>query len=546
MICTNKEKITVMKTKFLIFVTMVVAIMSVFALTAGAKEAYLEPIPDELSFDNDPSEYFIVFDGKEYFENNGATISRFNTAKMDAELERLGVSKSEIGTKYLTKFIFPQYMGDEGSETLVTYVNLNSLKLDQTYFWNRVGYISVAPTVTKLHDMNQSVSQLRCIDFGEGSQLTAIPGYLCNGAGRLKSVKNFPRYLPDGIGTYAFNRAKYAFSGELYINTTSVGESAFNNAFTYVTGLTFGELFTSAKQQSFSIRENETGLGAPRLEYIEFECDVTKISLREIGNDKGSFVFAAGSGNQRSSFTNLKCVILSNEANANIVEGTTVLTSLNANLLLNEDPTKVVVYKAHNIDPTTTQITYESILKDGVKSALCGRCAKAQSTSVAPIFTAKGYSVSNDGTGIAGGYFINKEALVEWKQYGGKDVTFGIMLLNPKYLAQGSFINESGVVNSTQGALNVEMTSAEYSSFDFMISNFTLEQATLEIVIAGYVVVDGKYEFLQADYSLSKTPAVSSVTRSDASLYTVTMASIKQNNNLTYLPEYTVQTKEEE
>ena len=533
-----------MKRRILLLIALVSAMIFAFAVNAGAKSLYLEQIPDNLKTTNDTSEYFIVIEGEEYYKNNGSEVYGINTSLIQEQMGELAKTYSDVesglGTKYLTKFIFPAQIG----ETTVTYFYLNNGEFKSSrYFKGVCGAIVIPATVTRLGDMNDAVAQLRSIEFEENSQLRKIPTCFARYATKLKEIKNFPTNLVDGIESQAFVNCNNAFTGELYLNASKIEFKAFDNALANVKGIVFGPLTANLGEQALSAGET----GDVQIEYLEFECDIRNVTFCESTDTgfKGVFYFGLNSGSQRKPLSKLKCIILSNPAQASTPDGTSFQSFFSYNVFFNGNETNPV-YTSHKIDEAKAQITYESILREGVKSASCERCTKAQSTAVAPIFTAKGYSTNDDDTGIAGGYFINKEALSEWKQYGDRSVTFGIMLLNPKYLAQGSFFKEDGTLNSTQGALNIEMASAEYSSFDFMISNFSSAQATLEIVIAGYVIVDGKYELLQAEYSFSETPAVSRVTREEASLYTVTIASVKQNNNLATLPEYIVPVKEEE
>ena len=205
-----------------------------FTIMASARTVYLEEIPDELSYEGDTATHFVVFEEEKYYVGSGSTIDGFNTDEMDADMAAAGIDSSKIGTEYLTRFNVPAYMGD----TLITYVNLNSMK-SHRYFSGKCGYVQLAGTVSKIHDMNEKTAQLRCFDFGENSQVTVIPGYFVNSSQRLYSVKNFPKYLTV-IESNAFNKCYNAFSGELYLNAVTIEQSAFNNCFNHVTGLVFG------------------------------------------------------------------------------------------------------------------------------------------------------------------------------------------------------------------------------------------------------------------------------------------------------------------
>lgn len=256
-----------MKKKIILLTVMVIAIMFIFAITAGAKDAYLEPIPDELLFDDDTVTHFIVFEGEEYYTQSGASVVGLNTENMDAQLGKLGISASDIGTTYLTKLIIPQYMG----ETLITRVHFNNgtaFKNNTTYFKNKVGYIEMSGTVSQVTDMNDTTGQLRCLDFGENSQVEEIPYYFCKQSYKLKSVKNFPQNLTK-IDTQAFANCPYAFHGELYVNAVTINQKAFDNSLNHITGIVIGPDTESIATQAFTNLNSEVGLSGmtPMLKY---------------------------------------------------------------------------------------------------------------------------------------------------------------------------------------------------------------------------------------------------------------------------------------
>ena len=121
--------------KLLLSVFFVVLALCSLVIVASAKEAYLEPIPENLLWDGDTVTHFIVFDDEKYYLGNGSTINMLNTEEIEKSLSALGIT-SGIGTTYLTKFVFPAYMG----ESLITYIDVNSSIKTHTYFRNVCGY----------------------------------------------------------------------------------------------------------------------------------------------------------------------------------------------------------------------------------------------------------------------------------------------------------------------------------------------------------------------------------------------------------------------
>ena len=530
-----------MKRKATISLLFIALFVVAFAICVSARTVYLEEIPQELKVQNDSFTHFVVFEEEKYFTGSGATIDGLNTDVMNADMESAGIDASKIGSTYLTRYNIPAYMG----ETLITYANLNSMK-SHAYFNGVCGYVQLAGTVNQVHDMNDCVGQLRGFDFGENSQVTQIPECFVRFANKLKELKNFPKNLSGGIGPQAFCNCYDAFSGEIYLNATSIAYKAFDNALENVTGITFGPLTKSFADQALSAGET----GDVQIEYLEFQCDITQVTFQEsIDATKGVFYFGLNSGSQRKPLSKLKCIILSNPAQASVADGRSFQSFFSYKVFFNTS-TENPVYTSHALVQEKTAVTYESLSKPGVKSTPCSRCIYSAKQELDAIYTSKGYAVKDNGTGIDGGFIVSQKALTEWQEYGGaQNVKFGIVIFNPKFLKEDAIFDANGRINCDSGALQVEFENLSYETFNFMISNFTDAHANLELVIAGYAVVDGDYskaELNQKSYALTETPAVSTVTRGKNTLYTITISTVKKNQSVSSLPEYVVPSTNEE
>ena len=107
----------------------------------------------------------------------------------------------------------------------------------------------------------------------------------------------------------------------------------------------------------------------------------------------------------------------------------------------------------------------------------------------------------------------------------------------------------NGKITAKEKALQVEITTTDYSVYSFVINGFTTEYAkSFELVIASYAISNGKAEFIQSEYALSDTPAVSMVEKNDGCLYTVSLNTVVSQNSLEKIPAYTIPTnnKDEE
>ena len=157
-----------------------------------------------------------------------------------------------------------------------------------------------------------------------------------------------------------------------------------------------------------------------------------------------------------------------------------------------------------------------------------------------PVFTAledNGYSINADGTGIAfGGFVVNTEEFKLYNDLNEDDISFGIFVANPKYL--GDTFMANGEVNATSGFLKVDMTSDEYTNIKIMLDGFTGTAQNLELVISLYAEVGEDVEYIQSEHTAC---ANAKVTKSDATLYTVTLNSVANKpykDMLDALPEY--------
>ena len=192
----------------------------------------------------------------------------------------------------------------------------------------------------------------------------------------------------------------------------------------------------------------------------------------------------------------------------------------------------------------------DGFAKAGVKTFKCtnwDKCtAENQEIALLPIFNAleeNGYSTNGEGIAF-GGYTINIDALNEYNDFFENDLSFGIIVANPKYL--GDTFMKDGEVNATGGFLMVDMTSNEYTNIKLMLDGFTGNAKNLSLVITLYAYTDvNDVEFIQSEDTLS---ASAKVTKTDATLYTVTLDSVKAQAGtaIPELPEYVVPSKEQE
>ena len=491
-----------MKKKIFLILAIMAMLVCLFAISVSAKDVYLEPIPDELKASNETFTHFVVFEEEKYFTGSGSTFNGLNDSVMDADMAAAGIDKSKIGTEYLTRYNFPAYMG----ETLITYVNLNSMKTHK-YFKNVCGYIQLEGTVNKVHDMNECVSELRCIDFGENSQVTEIPVCFANWARKMASVKNLPRNLTS-IGQDAFNSCYGAFRGELYISATTIGANAFNNAISNVTHLILGPNVKTIGRQALTVlfaiqHHNEIPTFyapediKPALVSIEFQCDVSQINFAYQGNNSGSFYFPATT--PRSPYEKLETIILSHPNNAKYVTEGSIFNDFTAdgvNILFNDsDGLDDYVTAKHNFT-ILDGISYESYTEEGKKTMKCADCGAISYKSVAPLFTCLGYSAPEDGRGgMSISFTVNNVAIAEYEEATGEKVNYGVFAVLADVIKENDIFDADG--KALAGVIAADITDTDFDIFNLKIVGFTDKQVDIDLAMGAYVgtTKDGKTEY---------------------------------------------------
>lgn len=499
-----------MKNKFFITLVLAITFVCLFALGVSAKELYLEEIPDDLKIDGDTVTHFLVIEGEEYYGGSAGVVNLFNMekiaeeiAKLEAEggaLHALGYKESDLGTKFLTKLIVPDTFGG----TIVTDVNINnggSFK-NQKYFTS-CGYLKYPSTTKTTSDANQRNGQIRCIDFGENSQLTQIPYYYMNSASRLIRLKNMPKNLTS-IESGAFqgcSRLQGDENGQLYIGANTIKFKAFDSALANVNSIVFGENVQAMESESFS-----NSNANPGITYIEFKCDVTKVAFPANSTTTahtGAFYFGTSS-NQRQSYSNLKCIILSNPAQAGcdgqtfrFVSGQDVffnditgeddfvytshaMQSINGCqescircelTQLKKDANHTSVYSYTKADGST--LSYLEEIYVNFECTTCG--TKSVLEIIDPIFTTLGYSVEEGGElgGVTLKTKIDFIALARYEELTEEKLHYGVVAGIKTNTSTGNLISfEDDKVKANEGAVCLDFSNViQYNYIELKITN---------------------------------------------------------------------------
>lgn len=469
------------------------------AFAVSAETVYLQEIPAELKTgETDTATHFIVIEEGKYFNLNGTQIRTLNADNIATDIAAAGIDASLIGTKYLTRFNFPAQIGD----VTISDVYFETVKGSSTYFSGKVGYVQLAPSVIPTGNMNGSTSQLRCFDFGEGNITTTIPGYLCNGASRMKMVKNFPQNVTTvggnafgacnlaifedlkienitSFGEYAFSGCFYAFSGELYVNANTIGSKAFDNSIANVTKLTLGPNVTSIGGQAFTVYFNEVKANSPgtiQVTEIEFQCKLSDVTI-----NSQAFYFGGTWG--RASYKNLETILLTHIDDEKNMKADSVIadfTKDGADIAFGNTTYKLST--RHDFE--NGKISYSSFLANGC--TLCNRCDSSSSADIDPIFNFEGYSVPLNGElSLTVSYRINNQALLAYEKSTGNTVTYGL-LAAVKSNVDGSPLDEEGNITSNS-VLQAELPRS-FSIFNIKLTNIGENDKDIPIILCGYVI----------------------------------------------------------
>ena len=178
--------------------------------------------------------------------------------------------------------------------------------------------------------------------------------------------------------------------------------------------------------------------------------------------------------------------------------------------------------------------------KDGYGSAgycdfncsMCSTRYTETNPSAPAILTPLGYSYSKKGTGINGGYEVNADALLAYETVTGKSLTFGIIVLNPNYQTEDTFFTGKTLTCANK-AVTVEFKTKDYSYFNFSISGFTADTENLDLIISAYVYSEDDASdvcFVQKQYDDGEGPVSGVFEKTDATLYSVTLAAVREND----------------
>lgn len=497
-----------MKKKIFLIALMVLLFACLFAIGVSAKELYIEEIPEDLKLEGDTVTHFLVIEGEEYYGGSGSTINALNVGNIStaiATLETVGgafnkldYTVSDLGTKFLTKLIVPGTLNG----TTVTCVDLNTSAFKGQNLFYYCGYLEYPASAIKTGDANDHNKNIRCIDFGEDSCLAQIPYYYMNGATSLIRLKNMPKNL-ETIEESAFmgcGNLQGDENRQLYINAKTINYKAFDSSLKNVNSIILGENVESMANQAFS-----SGGPAVGVTYIEFKCDVTKVAFpanSTTTNHTGAFYFGT-SASQRQEYSNLKCIILSNPAQAGC-DGQTFRSVSGQDVFFNdmtgEDD---FVYTSHAMQSLNgcqescsrcaktqlkagavhenvytfssangNEISYLNEIYVYSTCTVCGTGAHYE--TIDKIFIPYGYSVDEGGTtgGVTHKVKINIAAKNRYEQLSGAVVYYGVVAGIQGNDSTGNLVAyENNEIVTKENAIAFDFTGTSYDILELKLTN---------------------------------------------------------------------------
>ncbi len=160
------------------------------------------------------------------------------------------------------------------------------------------------------------------------------------------------------------------------------------------------------------------------------------------------------------------------------------------------------------------------------------------------IFVANGFSTKGT-DGISAGFSVKLELLQEYNRINSDaQITFGVMMVNPKYLDGKEAFFVDGQVNAEK-YLQVDMSNISQKNFGISIEGFEGVAQEIPLVMALYVCADGEeIQFIQSQITKC---ASEKVTVGEKTLYTVTLDSVTSaNSDLSNLGDYIMPSGKEE
>ncbi len=365
-----------------------------------------------------------------------------------------------------------------------------------------------------------------------------------SGAFRRANIRGTVYFgVADG---YTLNIDRYAFGNENYIETVILGPnvtsaaSAFTDIATLKTVVILADSFDITGSTFISNNASDVKLYYKELTtYTDFsksdEIQYTSYKLTDLGRCGVGVVLTTANGEVVvDGFNHVEGSTEVVDATCTAPEGTAHICKFCATTISIDETAPALGHSC----TVLVDIVYARYDADGYKVHKCVRCDETDSSTIAnAIFEHKGYSYKLDGSaGISSEFDIDLDALNEYESLKSTTITFGVVIVSPKYLPSGTteYFFDGEKVNADNGVVQVELQADQrkYSRLTCYVKGFDRANANhnaLELIIAGYAYEDANsIQFMQKQYVADElSPCVSKVTKQDALLYTVTIGTVE-------------------
>ncbi|MBQ7907083.1 MAG: hypothetical protein IJ309_03815 [Clostridia bacterium] len=156
-------------------------------------------------------------------------------------------------------------------------------------------------------------------------------------------------------------------------------------------------------------------------------------------------------------------------------------------------------FEAHS-NGTSITLGANGLLGEMTKNVGCDKCLSGESTTLDPVFTSLGYSVSETGD-LMQGFAVNEASLKEYKNV-NNSVVFGLVVGIKEYLTGSQLINTDGTANTDIGKVySIDFTSKGYQIFEMKVTGLAEkeEYSSLNIYCCGYYVVNNNVYYMSND-----------------------------------------------
>ena len=242
---------------------------------------------------------------------------------------------------------------------------------------------------------------------------------------------------------------------------------------------------------SYTVRLNHTDKSWYRFHTTAEVYDIN--AHKQSGVHYNNFVYQAGNCGYDEVSTNT-CVICNEVSRVVLTPATGLHTStddFNCETALLCDVCQMTLKEAltHSVN---TFIEYSNgYTNAGIKTVTCKNenciaCNTSEATNA--LFSCIGYSVpEKGGDGIAIGYTVNNEAIIEYTTATGKILKYGVFAVLQEKLGTNDIFDEKG--KASNGVINAEIDSYQYVSFELRIVGFTDKYKDTKIAIGAYTAV---------------------------------------------------------